>query len=179
MSDRTSFSGGRLPPEDCSIQQLVAQLRTAHVQAYLVAHGWVETKSGQTDQRRFEVDLDDGEGTYELYLPMSSGTAKDHTRLMRNIYKLCGIEDREPAEIARDMVATSVLSESSTEPVATTKLRVQNSGSNLLAVKVDSPEREYTLYPKDAIELTLDADRELLEIERGDNTLAIRTKQQG
>jgi hypothetical protein len=178
MSDRKSSSGGRIPPEDCSIQQLVAQLRTAHVQAYLVAHGWVETRSSQADQRRFEVDLNDGEGVYELYLPASTSTAKDHTRLMRNIYKLCGIEDREPAEIARDMVASPVESESSMESVATTKLRVRNSGSNPLAVKVDSPEREYTLYSKDAIELTLDADREALEIERGDNTLTIRTRQQ-
>jgi ABC-type nitrate/sulfonate/bicarbonate transport system substrate-binding protein len=179
MSDRKPFSGGRIPPEDCSIQQLVAQLRTAQVQAYLVSRGWVETKSGQADQRRFEVGMDDGDGVYELYLPMSTGTAKDHTRLMRNIYKLCGIEDREPAEIARDMVTTLVESESATESAPATKLRVRNSASSPLAVRVDSPEREYTLYPKDAIELTLDADRQSLEIERGDNSLTIHTKQQG
>ncbi len=28
---------------------------------------------------------------------------------MRAIYKLCGIEDREPAEIARDMLASVVV----------------------------------------------------------------------
>jgi hypothetical protein len=176
MSDRKSSAGGRVPSEDCSIQQLVAQLRTAHVQAYLLAHGWVETRSSQADQRRFEVDLNDGEGVYELYLPASTGTAKDHTRLMRNIYKLCGIEDREPAEIARDMVTTPVESAPLAESVAATKLRVRNSGSSRLAVKVDSPEREYTLYPKDAIELALGADRDSIEIERGDSTLTIRTK---
>jgi hypothetical protein len=179
MSERTSSSGGRIPSEDCSIQQLVAQLRTAHVQAYLLAHGWVETKSSQAEQRRFEVDLNDGEGVYELDLPTSSSTAKDHTRLMRNIYKLCGIEDREPAEIARDMVTSPVEGASSTESVAPTKLRVRNSGSTPLGVKVDSPAREYTLYSKDAIELALDAGREALEIERGDNTLTIRTNPQG
>ena len=86
----------------------------------------METRSSQADQRRFEVDLNDGEGVYELYLPASTGTAKDHTRLMRNIYKLCGIEDREPAEIARDMVTSPVESESATEAVATTKLRLRN-----------------------------------------------------
>src|SRR5262245_4511419 len=159
MSDRKSFSGGRLLSEDCSIQQLVAQLRTAQVQAYLLAHGWVETRSSHADQRRFEADMNDGEGVYELYLPASTGTAKDHTRLMRNIYKLCGIEDREPAEIARDMVTSAVATESTGEPPASTKLRVRNAGSTPLAVKVDSPEREYTLYANDTIELMLGADR--------------------
>src|SRR5262245_51312819 len=91
--------------DDCSMQQLVAQLRTAHFQNYLLSHGWVETSSSYADQRRFEAAMDDGDGVYEMYLPASSDVGKYQTRLLRNIYKLCGIEDREPAEIAREMVA--------------------------------------------------------------------------
>src|SRR6185436_13958654 len=105
MTQRKPFSGDRMPSDECSIQQLVAQLRTAHFQSYLLSHGWVETYSSYSDQRRFEADMNDGEGVYELYLPASTDVAKNRTRLLRNIYKLCGIEDREPAEIAREMVA--------------------------------------------------------------------------
>ena len=45
--------------------------------------------------------MDDGEGVYEMFLPASIDIANYQTRLLRNIYKLCGIEDREPVEIAR------------------------------------------------------------------------------
>ena len=90
--------------DECSIQQLVAQLRITHFQSYLLNHGWVETPSRYADQLRYEGNMNDGEGVYEMYLPVSSDIAKYRTRLLRNIYKLCGIEDREPREIAREMV---------------------------------------------------------------------------
>src|SRR5690349_20182049 len=94
--------------DECSIQQLVSQLRTAHFQSYLLSLGWVETASGYTDRLRFETDIDGAEGVYELYVPASADVAKYRTRLLRNIYKLCGIEDREPADIAREMIADPV-----------------------------------------------------------------------
>jgi hypothetical protein len=159
--------------DEGNIQQFIVQLRTAQFQSYLLSRGWVETSSSQIDHRRFEADMNDGEGVYELYLPSSADVARYKTRMLRNIYKLCGIEDREPAEIARDMVASRVEVESPTPTSAAMRLRVQNSGSTPLRVSVDSPPREHTLYANEAIELMCSAS-ESLEIERSDSTLLIR-----
>ncbi len=162
--------------DECSIQQLVAQLRITHFQSYLLNHGWVETPSRYADQLRYEGNMNDGEGVYEMYLPVSSDVAKYRTRLLRNIYKLCGIEDREPREIAREMVVRheAVESREATRDVA--RLRVLNAGSKPLHVRIDLPTREHTLYEHEAIELTCrGAMYEILEIEQSENGLAIRT----
>jgi hypothetical protein len=166
-----------MPADECSIQQLIAQLRTVHFQSYLLSHGWSETSSSVSDQRRFEADMNDGEGMYELYLPASADVAKDRTRLLRNIYKLCGIEDREPVDIAREMVASRTEACPPVAPVAGIRLRVNNSGSTPLLVRVDSPAREHMLHANEAIDLIC-ASRESIEIQRTDHALEIRTAPQ-
>ncbi len=163
--------------DECSIQQLVAQLRTAQFQSYLLSHGWVETSSSYTDQLRFEADMSDGEGVYELYLPASTDVARYQTRLLRNIYKLCGIEDREPADIAREMVAERPQVESPVVLAVGTRLRVHNSGSTPLRVSVDSPAREHTLYADESIEMICSRS-ESIEIQRSDDSMLIRTTSQ-
>jgi hypothetical protein len=159
---------------ECSIQQLVAQLRTAHFQSYLLSHGWVETPSRYNDQRRFEANVEDGEGVYELYLPATSDVAQYRTRLLRNIYKLCGIEDREPADIAREMVADFVVVESPAEIALGTRLRIYNSGSTPMRVSIDLPARDHVLYASEAIELIC-GNGDSIEIKRSDDGLEICT----
>jgi len=159
--------------DDCSMQQLVAQLRTAHFQSYLLSRGWVETPSNQTDQRRFESGVEGGDGVYELYVPASPDVAKFQTRLLRNLHKLCDIEDREPAEIAREMVATPTNVEAPVFAPAGTRLRIQNSGSTPLRVEVEFPAREHTLYAQEAIELIC-GDGECLRIDRTEDAIIIR-----
>jgi hypothetical protein len=163
--------------DEYSIQQLVGQLRTTHFQSYLLSHGWVETSSNFSNQLRFEADLNDGEGLYELYLPASTETANYKTRLLRNIYKLCGIEDREPADIARQMVAEYTVVESPVAPAVGTRLRLRNSGSTPMRVTVDLPSREHTLYTNEAIELICSGS-ELIEIERSNDAIVVRTAPQ-
>jgi hypothetical protein len=177
MTQRKPFSGNRMSPDECSIQQLVAQLRTAQFQSYLLSHGWVETSSSYTNQLRFEADMSDGEGVYELYLPASSEVARYQTHLLRSIYKLCGIEDREPADIAREMVADRPEIESPVVSAVGTRLRVHKSGSTPLRVSVDSPAREHTLYADESIEMICGRS-ESIEIERSDDAVVIRTTPQ-
>lgn len=163
--------------DECSIQQLITQLRTPHFQSYLLRHGWVETPSSYTDQRRFEADMNGGEGVYELYLPTSSNVAQYRTRLLRNIYKLCGIEDREPAEIAREMVADHVEVEPPAVAALGMRLRVHNSGSTPLRLSVDLPARDHILYASEAIEVMC-SNGESIEIKRSEDGLEIRTAAQ-
>jgi len=163
-----------MPTDGCSIQQLMAQLRTTHFQSYLLSHGWVETSSSQAGQRRFEADMTDDEGVYEMYLPASTDVAKYQTRLLRNIYKLCGIEDREPADIAREMVADHTAVEPPIVSVVATRLRVHNSASTPMRVSVDSPAREHILYANEAIEMMCGRS-DSIQIERTDDAVVIRT----
>src|SRR4051812_46796930 len=97
-----------MPEDECSMQELASQLGTANFRGYLLSRGWVETPSRLVDQLRFEARMSGSADVYEMYLPASIKTAKYRTRLLRNIYKLCGIEDREPAEIAREIIAIRI-----------------------------------------------------------------------
>jgi hypothetical protein len=160
--------------DECSIQQLMAQLRTTHFQSYLLSHGWVETSSSQMGQIRFEADIPNEEGVYEMYLPVSAAGAKHQTRLLRNIYKLCGIEDREPADIAREMINDHAVVEPPIVALVATRLRVHNSASSPMHVSVDSPAREHILYANEAIELTCGRS-DSIQIERTENAVVIRT----
>jgi hypothetical protein len=169
-----------MEPEDCNMPQLVSQLRTAHFQSYLLSHGWVETSSRFVDHLRFEGDMHDGEGVYELYLPVSTSVPKYRTRLMRCITKLCGIEDREPADVARDIFAGEITNQEHDAPAGGTRLRVHNSGTGPLHLSIDEPEREHTLLAGEAIELICHVDAgSSIEIERGDATLLVRASSRG
>jgi hypothetical protein len=164
-----------MSPEDCTMPQIVSQLKTAQFQSYLLSHGWVETSSRYVDHLRFEGDMHDGEGVYELYVPISTSVPKYRTRLMRCITKLCGIEDREPAEVARDIFAGQAAEQEKKTPAVLTRLRVQNSGTGPLRLSIAEPTREHTLLAGEAIELNYDAGAgQSIEIDRGDGTLIVR-----
>ncbi len=159
------------------IRSLMARLKTAQIQGYLLSQGWEEKPSKHEGQLYFEGNIHEGEDAYELYLPASASAARYQTHLMRAIYKLCGIEDREPAEIARDMLASRVADQQAAEATSgVARLRLNNSGSTLLQLQIDSPFREHRLLPGESIELICRVDASgLLEIERGDEALIIRS----
>ena len=97
---------------------------------------------------------------------------------MRAIYKLCGIEDREPAEIARDMLASVVVNKVEAAAGAA-RVRARNSGSTPLHLQIDSPFREHIMLPGESIELVCHMDANgLLEVERKDGSLIIRRPKQ-
>jgi hypothetical protein len=158
------------------IRQLVSRLKTAHFKGYLLSQGWQEKPSRYVDQLYFEGRIHEGGEPYELYLPGSMGGARYQTLVMRAIYKLCGIEDREPAEIARDMLASPIGVTQAGEFTEVARLRVRNSGFRPLHLEIGSPPREHEMLPGEAIELVCHVGAgELLEIERGDKSLIIRT----
>jgi hypothetical protein len=98
---------------------------------------------------------------------------------MRAIYKLCGIEDREPQQIAQDVIDTKIPASPPATAAATgakTRLRVANSGSTPLRLRIDSPLREHEMLPGEAIELICEvATTGSLEIERDDNSITVLT----
>jgi hypothetical protein len=159
------------------IRQLVARLSTPRFRAYLTSQGWEEKPSRYVDHIYFEVKSDDGSDPFDLYLPVSAEVPNYHTRVMRAIYKLCGIEDREPLDIAKAVFACDPASDDRAGSLGKSYVRVRNSGTTPLQLRVDQPVREYLLASGDAIELNCQlTDARSLQIERGDSSLTIHTR---
>jgi hypothetical protein len=163
--------------EEVSFRQLVSHVQIGSFRGYLIERGWSEMPSRYVNHVYFQGAVHEGGVPYDLYLPASSDVPKSHQTLMRAIYKLCGIEDREPQEIARDVIATKIAIDRPAAASATkTRLRVSNSGSSPLRLRIDSPRREHEMLPGEAVELVCDvASTGSLEIERGDDSLVILT----
>jgi hypothetical protein len=148
--------------EEVSIRQLISRVQLGNFRGYLIEHGWSEKPSRYVDHVYFQGAIHDGGAPYDLYLPASPDAPKYHATLMRAIYKLCGIEDREPQDIARDVIATKIAVDRPAGNSGTkTRLRFSNTGSRPLQLR---------------IELICDvAATGSLEIEHGDDSLTILT----
>lgn len=161
---------------EVSFRQLVARVEIGSFRGYLVERGWSEKPSRYADRIYFQGEMHDGVNRYDLYLPASVDVPKYQTTLIRAIYKLCGIEDREPQDIARDVIATKIAVNRPAAGGIKTRLRVCNSGSQTLRLRIDSPPREHEMLPGEAVELVCGvAAAGSLEIEHGDGALAIFT----
>jgi hypothetical protein len=162
--------------ESYDFRQLVTQLSTAHIRGYLLGQGWEEQPSRYEDHLYFQGSYHSEGNRYELYLPTATRSPRYQGHVMRAIYKLCGIEDREPQEIARDMLARPVAAPPVEELPGVARLRVRNTDRESLRLRIDSPAREHDLLPGEAVELVCEiGDGAMLEIERGECTLVVRT----
>jgi hypothetical protein len=166
--------------EEISIRQLMSRVQIGNFKSYLIERGWEERPSRYADHIYFQGEIHGGAGPYDLYLPVSASVPRYQTTMMRAIYKLCGIEDREPQDIARDVIASEVAVDRPAAGERKTRLRVSNSGSSPLHLRIDSPRREHEMLPGEAIELVCDvATTGSLEIEHGDGSLTILTSGRG
>jgi len=165
---------------DYDIRKLISRLRTAHFKGYLHSRGWQEKPSRFVGQLYFEGKIHEEEDAYELYLPASSNANRYETYVMRAIYKLCGIEDREPAEIVSDMLESGIIVQQATAASGIARLRVSNSGSTPLQLQIDSPFRKHRLLPGESIELICHVDESgLLEVEHDEESLIVRSPSGG
>jgi hypothetical protein len=166
---------------EISFRQQVARVQISQFRSYLLGRGWEEKPSRYVDHLYFEGALFDEVDRYELYLPASASVPKSQASLMQAIYKLCGIEDREPAEITRDVLASEAVESVAKRVGDSARLRIRNSGPSPVRLRIDSPRREHELLPGEAIELLCDVTAaDGLEIEHGDASLSIHsTRDQG
>jgi hypothetical protein len=162
--------------EEVSIRQLMSRVHVGNFKSYLIERGWQERPSRYEDHIYFQGEMHGGPDPYDLYIPVSVNVPRYQTTMMRAIYKLCGIEDRQPQDIARDVIASKQPVDRPVAGEKKTRLRVYNSGSSALKLRIDSPRREHEMLPGEAIELVCDvATTGSLEIERGDGSLTILT----
>lgn len=160
---------------DTSIQTLFAQLRVEHLLIYLTSKGWKSAPEMRGDQVRFE--LDDGDNPFVLILPKANELIHCQTLLRRAVYNLSGIEDRQPAEIIRDVVAASQCDTPAGTARQPIRLRLCNDKSHqTISVRIASRATENVLMPGDAIEVVVQADQDALQIGFGESSIRINDR---
>ena len=160
-----------------NIQTLFSQLQLEQFLVYLPGNGWQSAPERRDDRVRFELPGD--EHPFVLLLPTSNKSYQCKKLLQRAIYNLSGIEDRQPIEIIRDilavearkppapaaepvMAAEKIPIARSPEPTATVspsqkgvgvRLRLHNRDSGRVVVQVAARPGEISLEPDEAIEI--------------------------
>ena len=155
-----------------NIQTLFSQLRLEHFHVYLADNGWRGVPDVRSDRRRYE--LANGKDLFVLMLPISNQAVQCKKLLQRAIYNLSGIEDREPMEIVRDLLAIESESIPGVKPVPPLKMRVRNHHSKELTVRITSRASGNTLMPGEALEIVYrPAEDDVIEIGVQDGLIEI------
>jgi len=153
---------------DMNIQSLFSQLRVEHLLVYLPSNGWRSFQATCEDLVRFE--LPDDIDPFVIELPRSNASAQCRKLLQHAIYNLSGIEDRQPAEIIRDVLAVNTKGVSETRTQPSVRLRLCNRRSaHPISLQLASRETENVLLPGEAIEVLVSpAEEGLIQVDFGD-----------
>ena len=143
-----------------NIQSLFAQLRLEHFHVYLAGRGWCRDDSTVGDVARFELP-DGDDDPFVLLLPVSSRLPQCEDLLQRAVFNLSGIEDRQPAEIARDLLTVDIGNQGDNENFGRPterpplRLRLQNHDLEPLSLEIASRGGGHALMPGEAIEIVV------------------------
>jgi len=138
---------------EVNIQKLFAQLQLEHFLVYLTGNGWCGAPETRSDQMRFE--LCHRESSYVLLLPRSNQTRQCKKLLQHAIYNLSGIEDRQPTEIIRDLLAVDTSKTPGSQAGQPVRVRFRNLHTGKLNLQIASRSAENLLMPGEAIEIVL------------------------
>jgi hypothetical protein len=159
-----------------NMRAAMSRLKHEHLVVYLEANNW-EVASCEHEGRMLFVGDEHEHGRYELVLPEPNAAGNHRTLLQRAIYKLCGIEDREPSEILGDVFAEFARLEAAPAPPTPRGqlVRIRNSGRTTLRVRISSRRGEHELLPQEAVEVTVQSpEGRVPEFEHHENLLIIR-----
>ena len=145
------------------IREMFAELTLEQFLVYLPGRGWSGAPEKRPDRVRFE--LPDGDDPFVLFLPKSNRSRNCQGMLQRAIYLLSGIEDREPVEIARDLLSTTSDAPMSAEATSV-RLRFHNSHSTAVTLHVTNRPAPSFLMPGESAEIVCEASPDVaLEID--------------
>ncbi len=91
---------------ECWLDPRLEAVRIAHVQAYMVAHGWQSLPYPRPELLVFQGVNDDAGQRIVQILPASEGMADYQARLVELITALAAIENRTAAAILDDMLGS-------------------------------------------------------------------------
>jgi hypothetical protein len=137
---------------ETKIQTLFAQLRVEQMLGYLPAGGWYGAPEGNADRIRFERA--NGETPFVLLLPRTNQSPNSRRLMQAAIYTLCDVEDRQPAEIIRDILAVEAAApmKSSVSRTGQLRLRLTNDNEEPLVLQVAARPGGCLLMPGESIE---------------------------
>ena len=140
---------------EVNIQTLFAQLRLEQMLAYLPRGGWYGAPERNADRIRFERA--NGHTPFVLLLPRSNRSRNAKRLLQTAIYTLCDVEDRQPAEIIRDILAAEIAQahiEHIPPGTSANEFRLRLSNDNALPIMLHVAERPggCLLMPGESIE---------------------------
>lgn len=143
-------------PGEVNINTLFAQLRLEQMLAYLPTTGWYDSEEGHAERIRLHrANGDDGNPPFVLLLPKKNSTAQARRMFQAAIYTLCDVEDRQPAEIIRDILAMEVptaVAKPAAGKAGEFRLRLSNDFSASLVLEVAERPGGCLLMPGEAIE---------------------------
>ncbi len=160
-----------------SMPASMQRIRTEAIVVYLESQGWKQRTCRYENRLYFEGEIHAGGQPYQLYLPTTPDVPKYRTLLQRAIYKLSGIEEREPSEIVRDIFARQERQDAAEASDLPQRhlIRIRNSGQNQLRIRVASRHDDYRLLPDESIELVYQRSGDgATEIEHTGTSIVIR-----
>lgn len=162
--------------EEFNIQTMFSQLEVEQFLVYLPGNGWRPAPEVRDNRMRFE--LPDGDSPYVLLLPTSGRSAQGRRLLQQAIYNLSCIEERQPGEIIRDVIAVDVTAKPSPAPPSAKRpirVRVFNGDTKPVVMKVADRGDANKLLAGEAREILCHvADDGQIEIRLGGATVEIR-----
>jgi hypothetical protein len=143
-------------PGEVNIQTLFAQLRLEQMLAYLPATGWYDSEEDHPERIRLHCPSGDiGDTPFVLFLPRTNKAPQARRMFQAAIYTLCEVEDRQPAEIIRDILAVDVApaaAKSVASKSGELRLRLTNDSSEPLVLQVAERPGGCLLMPGEAFE---------------------------
>lgn len=127
------------------MQMLLAKLSVEIVRDYLESSGWHEVQGAHPERIYFEGPVHDGGKPYELWIPASIRQPRARSRIQNTLFALSCIEDREPRDIAQEMItrADMIARAPSPEKPSTESLFLRNNGTQAMALSI--PQRGITI----------------------------------
>lgn len=163
--------------QEFNIQTMFSQLEVEQFLVYLPGNGWHAAPEVRDDRMRFE--LPDGDSPYVLLLPTSGRSAQSRRLLQQAIYNLSCIEERQPVEIIRDVIAVETTSGPAPAPRSATRsvrVRVHNADTKPVVMKVAERGDANKLMAGEAREILCQvADDGQIEIRLGGATIEIKS----
>jgi hypothetical protein len=143
-------------PGEININTLFAQLRLEQMLAYLPTTGWYDSEEDHAERIRLHrANGDDANPPFVLFLPKKNSSTQARRMFQAAIYTLCDVEDRQPAEIIRDILAVEVPAAAATPTgikPGEFRLRLSNDFSTPLVLQVAERPGGCLLMPGEAIE---------------------------
>jgi hypothetical protein len=144
-------------PGEVNINTLFAQLRLEQLLAYLPEMGWYDAEENHAERIRLHRNNGgDGNPPFVLFLPKANSAPQARRMFQAAIYTLCDVEDRQPAEIIRDVLAVKVVATPAKDlakRAGELRLRLTNDFSAPLVLQVAERPGGCLLMPGEAFEL--------------------------